>query len=164
MIEKIFEWVAIISKWVSGTMIGIMVLLNFYGVIMRYMFKNPLMWGEEVSLLLFVWAISLALVAMTYYRRAVKLDFFIDLMPPKAQKIIAIIVNIICSACLAIAAVLGISLMQRSQYRFTAILRVPFAYIYLAMVIGMFISAAICFYYAARELRTFASSKGESSQ
>lgn len=151
MIEKILQWIVKLTKTICGIMIGILVVLNFGAVIMRRAFSKPIMWCEEVSLLLFVWTISLILISMTYYRRAVKLDFFIDMMPSMLQHAFSIAVKLISAISLAIVALLGISLMKKSGYRFTAILQIPYSYVYLSMVIGMGTSAFIYAYDGMKE-------------
>ena len=78
--NNVLSRISAIFKWISGVFVGITVILNFVAVITRYFFKSPIMWCEEVSLLLFVSSISFALIPMSYSRRAVKLDFFTDLM------------------------------------------------------------------------------------
>jgi len=160
MIEKLLRQIVKITQTICGIMIGILVVLNFAAVIMRRVFSRPIMWCEEVSLLLFVWTISLILISMTYYKRAVKLDFFIDMMPPTMQSIALIIGKLICAICLAVVTVLGISLMMRSQYRFTAILRIPYSYLYLSMVIGMGSSASIYLYDVMKDVKKISGKEG----
>lgn len=138
---KMLQWIVKSTKIICGIMIGMLIILNLAAVVMRRVFASPIMWCEEVSLLLFVWTISLTLIPMTESRRAVKLDFFIDMMPPAMKAATSVVVNFVSAVCLGTVTVLGVSLMMRSQYRFTAILRIPYAYLYLSMVVGMGVSA-----------------------
>lgn len=141
--HKLIQYIADAFKWCSGILIGFTVILNFIAVIMRYALNDPIMWCEEISLFMFVSAISFAIVPMTYNKRAVKLDFFIDLVSPRIQQWVLVVVEILSGFALATVSILGLSLMKRTRYRFTPILQISYKYIYLVMVIGMGVSALI---------------------
>ena len=142
------------SKGISilcGAMVGILLVINLAAVIMRYIFSSPLFWCEEVSLLLFAWFVALALIPLTYQRRGIALDFFVDLMPIGIKKTLGILVDIFCAGMLMIVTCFGIQLMQRSLYRFTPILLIPYRYIYLSMVVAMSVSSVIHLFYAVED-------------
>lgn len=151
--HKLVKYTADTFKWCSGILIGLTVILNFIAVIMRYALNRPIMWCEEISLLMFVSAISFAIVPMTYSKRAVKLDFFIDLASPKIQHICQIVVEVISGFALGTVATLGVSLMTRTKYRFTPILYIPYKYIYAVTVVGMAVSAIIFIYHAIEDIK-----------
>ena len=151
--DNVLGRISAIFKWISGFLVGITVVLNFAAVIMRYFFRSPIMWCEEVSLLLFVASISFALVPMSYSRRAVKLDFFTDLMGRKCRDICLVAVDILSFVALGTTAVLGIDLISRSQFRVTPILFIPYGWIYGSMVFGMAVSALIFLYFAFTDAR-----------
>lgn len=146
--DNLLGRVSAVFRWISGFLVGIMVILNFMAVITRYFFESPIMWCEEVSLLLFVTSISFALIPMSYSRRAVKLDFFTDLMGRKVRDICLVIVDILSFIALGTTSVLGIDLISRSQFRVTPILYIPYGWIYGSMVFGMAVSALIFLYFA----------------
>ena len=66
--HKALKYTAEAFRWCSGILIGLTVVLNFIAVIMRYALNNPIMWCEEISLFMFVSAISFTVVPMTYSR------------------------------------------------------------------------------------------------
>lgn len=148
MIHKVLKWISEAIGILCGLMVGILLVINLAAVIMRYVFSNPLFWCEEVSLLLFAWFVALALIPLTYQRRGIALDFFVDLLPPTPKKILRVFVDALGSVLLVIVAYFGVLLMQRSLYRFTPILRIPYKYIYLSMVVAMAVSAVIHMLYA----------------
>lgn len=151
--NNVLSRISAIFKWISGVFVGITVILNFVAVITRYFFKSPIMWCEEVSLLLFVSSISFALIPMSYSRRAVKLDFFTDLMGRNGRKICLVIVDILSFITLGTTSILGIDLISRSQFRVTPILFIPYGWIYASMVFGMAVSALIFLYFAFVDIR-----------
>lgn len=151
MIHKVLKWISEAIGILCGLMVGILLVINLAAVIMRYVFSNPLFWCEEVSLLLFAWFVALALIPLTYQRRGIALDFFVDLLPPTPKKILRVFVDTLGSVLLVIVAYFGVLLMQRSLYRFTPILRIPYKYIYLSMVVAMAVSAVIHMLYAVED-------------
>lgn len=151
MIHKVLKWISEAIGILCGLMVGILLVINLAAVIMRYVFSNPLFWCEEVSLLLFAWFVALALIPLTYQRRGIALDFFVDLLPPTPKKILRVFVDALGSVLLVIVAYFGVLLMQRSLYRFTPILRIPYKYIYLSMVVAMAVSAVIHMLYAVED-------------
>ena len=151
MIHKVLKWISEAIGILCGLMVGILLVINLAAVIMRYVFSNPLYWCEEVSLLLFAWFVALALIPLTYQRRGIALDFFVDLLPPTPKKILRVFVDALGSVLLVIVAYFGVLLMQRSLYRFTPILRIPYKYIYLSMVVAMAVSAVIHMLYAVED-------------
>jgi len=160
--EKLIQYIAGAFKWCSGILVGLTVILNFVSVIMRYALNNPIMWCEEISLFMFVSAIYFVIVPMTYNKRAVKLDFFIDLVSPKIQQWVLVVVETLSGFALATVSVLGVSLIKRTKYRFTPILQISYKYIYLVMVIGMGISAIIFLNHAIGSIKKLQDKSTES--
>ncbi len=151
MIHKVLDWLSKAIGILCGVMVGVLLVINLAAVVMRYIFSAPLFWCEEVSLLLFVWFVALALISLTYQRRGIALDFFIDLLKPKFKKILRIVVDTMGAVLLVIVTYFGIQLMQRSLYRFTPILMIPYRYLYLSMVVSMAVSAFIHLLYAVED-------------
>lgn len=158
---KILEKISCAFKWASGILIGLTVILNFAAVIMRYCFSKPIAWCEEVSLLMFVTSLAFSLVPLTYNRRAVKLDFFTDIMGMKPRFTCKILVDIVCALALGATSWLGVDLMKRAKYRMTPILQINYRYIYLSMVIGMAISALMYLYFVYFDIKNNNTKKGE---
>lgn len=86
-----------------AALLGAMVLVTFANVVMRYIFNSALIWGLEVTLILFAW---LVLFGISYgFRIAAHLgvDAAIVLLPPRARKVAALLA---AATCLAYAGLL----------------------------------------------------------
>lgn len=76
--------------------LGLMTVLTFVNVILRYLFDSSIIWGLETVLVLFSW---LVLIGMSY---AVKVnthlgvDAIINLLPPSGRRILALVAGAIC--------------------------------------------------------------------
>ena len=153
MIDRIVRTVSDVFKCLSGLLIMFTVVLNFVAVIMRYCFSRPIVWCEEVSLIMFVAALAFALIPLTYARRAVKLDFFTDMMSDRGKLICRLAVDVICIIALGTTSYLGLILIKKAKYRTTPLLNVNYRWIYATMVIGMTASAIIYTYHLCMDIR-----------
>lgn len=92
-----------IEETFISALLGTMVLVTFANVVMRYIFNSALIWGLEVTLILFAW---LVLFGISYgFKIAAHLgvDVAIVLLPPRARKIAALLA---AATCLAYAGLL----------------------------------------------------------
>ena len=95
--------VGAIEETFIAALLGAMVLVTFVNVVMRYIFNSALIWGLEVTLILFAW---LVLFGISYgFKIAAHLgvDAVIVLLPPGARKAAAILA---AATCLAYAGLL----------------------------------------------------------
>ncbi|PCJ74009.1 MAG: TRAP transporter permease DctQ [Rhodobacteraceae bacterium] len=87
-----------IEETAIAIILGLMTLVTFANVVLRYGFNTGLIWGLEVTLFLFAW---LVLFGMSY---AVKItahlgvDAVLNLLSPKARKVMALIAVTVCIA------------------------------------------------------------------
>ena len=87
-----------IEETAIAIILGLMTLITFTNVVLRYGFNTGLIWGLEVTLFLFAW---LVLFGMSY---AVKItahlgvDAVINLFSPKGRKVFAMIAVTVCIA------------------------------------------------------------------
>jgi len=141
MLQKILDVISAFMKYIAAVIVGVIITINFAAVIMRYSFNSPIIWCEEVSLILFVWFVFLALGPVTRKHGGVSLDFFIDLLPLKVRNIVQLVVQLVSILVYIIIIIFTFNLINVSQYRFTPILQIPYKYIYFPIIIGMGFSA-----------------------
>jgi TRAP-type C4-dicarboxylate transport system permease small subunit len=63
-IKSILDKFCYILKWIAGILLLAMLAITFIQVVLRYVFKNPFSWAEEVTLAMLIWFgyITIALV------------------------------------------------------------------------------------------------------
>ncbi|RMC37453.1 TRAP transporter small permease [Paracoccus alkanivorans] len=77
-------------------LLGLMTVLTFVNVILRYLFQSSLIWGLETVLALFAW---LVLIGMSYSIKVnahLGVDAVINILPPAARRILALAAGAIC--------------------------------------------------------------------
>lgn len=81
-------------------LLGLMTVVTFVNVVMRYGFNSQLIWGLEVTLILFAW---LVLFGISYGFKVVShlgVDALINIVPARARRVMGILA---AAACLAYA-------------------------------------------------------------
>ena len=72
-----------------------MVAVVFYQVIMRQIFENPPMWGEQISVLLMIWFVFLGIVLGLEENLHIGITMLVSKLPKKAIYFVEIFVNLL---------------------------------------------------------------------
>jgi C4-dicarboxylate transporter DctQ subunit len=83
--------------------LGLMTLITFANVVLRYVFQSGILWGLEATVFLFAW---LVLIGASYGVKKsfhLGIDVLLNILPKGARKICTLIA---CLACLTFAALL----------------------------------------------------------
>ena len=127
----------------SVTLISLfcLILLNFTAVFYRYVLSTPLIWVEEISILLFS-IVTFYGISIAYdMDQHAKISIVYDLFSERIQKIIDI-VGSVCTCIIAcyigyLMCKLGLS----SKFKVTAILQIPYLYIDILLSLPIFFIA-----------------------
>ena len=90
---------AAISAFLIAAVLGAVLL----GVARRYLFGAPLSWTDELSAVLFVWAVFWTAAFAVPLSEHVAFDLVIDLLPPGARRAIGITVSLLVGLALLAA-------------------------------------------------------------
>jgi TRAP-type C4-dicarboxylate transport system permease small subunit len=119
--------------YLAAILLTIMTVVVFLQVLFRYWLHLPLDWGEEVSRYLFVWSAMLGAGIATKRGGHFGIDFLVKILPPVAQKVIAIGVNLCICALLGLIAVQGTRLAILNLSQISPTLSVPMGFPYAAI-------------------------------
>lgn len=89
--SKIFVGIKNLLEVVVGAIFFSITFLTIIQVFMRYIFNNPLMWGDEMVRLLLIWGTLLGCGLAIYYSKHINLDFIIEKFPEKIKGFIYLI-------------------------------------------------------------------------
>lgn len=84
-----------IEDLTSGLLIVAGLALIFVGVIMRYVFNNPLGFVEEISGYIIVWGIMVGTVVALRDNKHIRVDMLYQKFPPRLQKVTDIFSNVV---------------------------------------------------------------------
>ena len=123
---------------IAGTTLSALILFTFFGVVMRYVFGNPVTWGEEFSLLCIVIVVFFGAGAGFRMGSHIAIDIIVDRFPKKAQQVVEVCIFVLSIVILFYFLVQSgtlVAQMVRTK-RTTDILDIPYSVIYSAFPIG----------------------------
>jgi len=72
--------------------LGVMILFTFSNVVLRQ-FKMGFVWSEEVTRICFIYLVYLGSIIAAYENRHLMIDTLINKIPPKAQKVLYVVIQ-----------------------------------------------------------------------
>jgi len=87
-----------IEETAIAVLLGLMTLVTFVNVVLRYGFNTALIWGLEVTLILFAWLVLLGIGYGFKITAHLGVDAVVNLMSPRGRKAMALISAAICLA------------------------------------------------------------------
>ena len=123
------------EELLASIAISIVVISAFYGVISRYILNNHVAWSNEVATIAFTWTVFLCAAAAWKNNKHIHLDLVYNFFPNKIKIISDWLKNIILIVFIAFALYLSIQFTITAYNKPTAILRIPFSYVDVPVVI-----------------------------
>lgn len=81
-----------------AVLLGLMTMITFANVVLRYVFNSTIIWGLEVVLILFAWLVLFGVSYGVKITAHLGVDALTNIMTPGARKIVALIAGAICIA------------------------------------------------------------------
>ncbi len=81
-----------------AVLLGLMTLVTFVNVVLRYGFNTSLIWGLEVTLILFAWLVLFGISYGFKVTAHLGVDAVTNLFPPAGRKLLALISAALCLA------------------------------------------------------------------
>ena len=83
-------------------LLGLMTLLTFVNVVLRYAFNSSIIWSLEVTLALFAWLVLFGISHGVKTTAHLGVDAITNLLPPGPRKAVALVAGAICLAYAAL--------------------------------------------------------------
>lgn len=81
---------------IIAIILGVMTILTFVNVVLRYVFQSSLIWGLELTLALFAWLVLLGISHAVKINAHLGVDAVINLLPPTARRVLALFAGALC--------------------------------------------------------------------
>lgn len=164
--QRTLRYVGHAERWLGVGLIGIMVTAITTQVFTRYVFNRPIIWVEEVATYSFIWSVLVGASLGLKYGRHVKIETFVNHLPPRAKAASRILVNLIVIAVLWLL-VREVGKVIDIESRSTSVSLpwpVPRAWFYSIPLAASCVSMlATCVYLVLAEVATLAGAKGADS-
>lgn len=135
----------------SNVIFSLMFLIVLLQIIGRYVMKNPFIWTEELARVLYVWLIFVGSSTLIKEYEHISIDFVQRRLSPQKEKIFKVIIDILALVFFIFLILGGIKMMKNSNIAcLPCIPAIRMSYLYLAMVVGGFIS---CFFLVENIIR-----------
>lgn len=85
-----------IEETLIAVILGLMTMITFVNVVLRYGFNTGLSWGLEVTAFLFAWLVLLGMSYAVKITAHLGVDAIINLLSPKSRKVLALIAVTLC--------------------------------------------------------------------
>lgn len=126
------KWLEDLDLTAASIIMLVLFILTIIGVVFRYLLNNPLVWLEEVQILLVVWTVFLGGSAAFRTGSHMSMEFVYEKFDEKSRKILDIIITALTAVVLAFFGYNAIRLVMlyTSSNRMTSILRIPPVFMY----------------------------------
>lgn len=81
-----------------AVLLGLMTMLTFVNVVLRYGFNSSIIWGQEVTLILFAWMVLFGISYATKVTAHLGVDALINILPPAGRYVLGVAAALSCIA------------------------------------------------------------------
>lgn len=146
MKKKLLFVLTHIEEIIAGICLTIMVGITFCNVIGRYFFTRPITWGDELAMMLAAWVVFLGMSAAYKHNQHLGMEFFLNrLSQSKRLGMERILCAVMATLCTVMAIVSWQFVMMTNKR--TAIMRVPYKFVYAAAAVGFTFMTIYSFIY-----------------
>lgn len=128
-LDKNFEFICL------AVLLAVMTVLSFANVVMRYCFRAPIFWSDEVCCYCLALSAFFCLPASIRYRTAIRVDTLTAVLPRSVQKVLQIVCDVIMIIFLAICVKGGIDVAANAAKiaQKSPALQIPVSFLYVIM-------------------------------
>ncbi len=118
----------------------ILTILLTLQVISRYALQHSFTWMEELGTIMFVWMIYFGVSGAVTYRKHLRIDFVLDMVPFKVKRFLLIFSNIIFGAFNVYICIVMVNVIQLLGSSVTTMLRMPKAVVYSIIPVSLILT------------------------
>lgn len=140
-VRSAFDWIEKILKGIAVLLVVLMLIALAVQVFMRYVLAKPLSWSEELALLWFAWVVVISSAIGVRRMTHARMSLLVDSLPKRLHALADRLVALLLLGIGLFLAYAGWLYVQETRGSFSAAVRYPIEYLYLAApVFGVLIS------------------------
>ena len=136
MVSKLLEKLETALKFASGALLGLIVVMLFYAVVMRYVLHRPPAWTMELSRYLFIWMIIFAATIVTREDSHIQIRFLLDRLPRSARMVWLNLLRLLMIVFCGIMVRQGMAILPLVSEASSPTLGISMGWLYLAIPVG----------------------------
>lgn len=114
-------------------LLGVLTACVFLQVLVRFVFKYPLPWTEEVARIAFVYSIFVGATVAVREKAHINVDFVLVLLPPPVARAVKLLGAALMAVFLCYMMWQGIEFVRLTGVQVTPVMQIPFRYLYLVI-------------------------------
>jgi TRAP-type C4-dicarboxylate transport system permease small subunit len=124
-----------IEMFLSISMLAIMIIINVMEIITRFTTGHSFVWVYPTTLLLLSWVVFITTAVVFYQKEYIVVEYFVNLLPPKYQRYVNIMINLIIIIFFVFLLYMAPSLIQMQAQKMQ-VLTLPRYFLSLPLFIG----------------------------
>ena len=125
------------NRWLLIIMLAVMSVIIFANVTLRYTTSQSIEWAEEVARHMMIWLTFIGCGPVLRYGGHIAIDNLQDTLPRRVSQFLRVVIAVLITGFCVFSIWFGIEYMDRTQYQITPATQISFAWIYLALPLGM---------------------------
>jgi|GEM_PF-2044915 len=125
-----------VEDWISVAILWVMSTFVFLQVVTRYFFNNSLAWTEEISSYLLICLTFIGSAMAVRKNSHIQIEFLYTLISHRSCLILALIVDAMRIAFLALSTYLAYEVMLIMQFQYMAVVSWPLSWVYGGVFFG----------------------------
>jgi TRAP-type C4-dicarboxylate transport system permease small subunit len=106
-------------------------------VFSRYVLNHSLFWSEELARYLFIWLVFLSAAMVLRQDRHIQVSAVVDILPASLKRAIIVLGELLMLGFAVVVLVESIRLAAMVWTVLTAAMEIPWAFVYLGIILGM---------------------------
>jgi TRAP-type C4-dicarboxylate transport system permease small subunit len=135
--KKFEDYFLAANRWALILILAAMSLIIFTNVVLRYATNQSIEWAEEVARHMMIWLTFIGCGPVLRYGGHIAIDNLQDSLPPRAAQALRVLIVLLVTAFCVFCIWFGLQYMDRTQYQITPATQISFAWVYLALPLGM---------------------------
>jgi TRAP-type transport system small permease protein len=120
-------------KYLLTFLVGLLTVSVFLQVLIRFVFKYPLPWTEEISRIAFVYSIFVGAAIAVREKTHLNVDFLLVVLPPGVARALKLFGTVLVGIFLAFMTWQGVLFVEATGVQVTPVMQIPFRYLYLIL-------------------------------
>lgn len=137
--KKVFSFLERFSYYAVCLFLIGLVLLLFLNILLRFVFKLPLHWTEEISMLLLVWMVYMAGASLQRKEKHIAVKLVHDRISPGARRATDIAGLLLTLFVLVLLVAAALKMVGVQHYSFTPSLSLRYSYFGAPVLLGAFL-------------------------
>ena len=140
---------------IGAALIGATVIIIFLQILWRYVFRNPLIWSEQLCRYIFIWICMLGVPVAVFRGSTFAFDLIVNRLPKKVQKVISILLDLLNTFFCGFWAYWSYVLTVKAGWKNTQGFVIKYGYLYSAQIVCGALLVIVLIYHMISTIKSF---------